>query len=183
LSYFDHEKPLDNELEYQFQKHYSRNCVLKTCNNSVTLSKISEIDHSTPVIYNSVNVFVGRWSSGKTYTCIKEFINLFHASERTHLLVYISKYPNIIDPTFTEFKRIMWFYIVFVSADEADEYTKHLFAYKTVYEKIAESTSLGDEDLDEENVEDLLNSLAVPDFIDKGLHTIIFLDDSAIVDC
>jgi hypothetical protein len=36
-----------------------------------------------------------------------------------------------------------------------------------------------DEDLDEEDEQDLLNALAVPDFSVKRLHTIIFLDDSA----
>jgi hypothetical protein len=126
-------------------------------------------------MYKSVNVFVGRRSSGKTYTCIKELSKIFRASERTHLLVYISKNPNIIDPTFNELRSFMRFPIVFVSADEADEYIKHLIAYKTVYEKIAE----GDEELDEMEEEDLLNSLARSDFSVKGLHTIIFLDDSA----
>jgi hypothetical protein len=66
----------------------------------------------------------------------------------------------------------MRFPIVFVSADEADEYIKHLIAYKTVYEKIVEG-------VDEEDEQDLLNSLAVPDFSIKGLHIIIFLDDIA----
>jgi hypothetical protein len=31
----------------------------------------------------------------------------------------------------------MRFLIVFVSADETDEYIKHLIAYKTVYERLA----------------------------------------------
>jgi hypothetical protein len=72
----------------------------------------------------------------------------------------------------------MRFPIVFVSADEANEYIKHLIAYKTVYEKIAP----GEEDLneiDEDDVENLLNILARPDFSVIGLYTIIFLDDSA----
>jgi hypothetical protein len=72
----------------------------------------------------------------------------------------------------------MAFPIVFVSADEADEYIKHLIAYKTVYEKIANGEL---DNLDEEDIEDLLNSLAVQDFSIKGLHTIIFLDESAII--
>jgi hypothetical protein len=129
-------------------------------------------------MYNSVNVFLGRRSSGKTYTCIKEFIKIFQASERTHLLVYISKNSNIIDPTVIELRSFMRFPIVFVSADEADEYIKHVIAYKPVYEIIAN----GKEDLheiNEEDIEDLITSLAVPDFSVKGLNTIIFLDDSA----
>jgi hypothetical protein len=72
----------------------------------------------------------------------------------------------------------MRFPIVFVSADEADEYIKHLIAHKTAYEKIV----AGEEDLnkmEDEDIEDLLNSLAVPDFSIKGLHIFIFLDDSA----
>jgi hypothetical protein len=87
-------------------------------------------------MYNSVNVFVGRRYSGKTYTCINDFIKIFRASERTHLLVYISKNPNIIDPTFNELRSFMRYPIVFVSADEAEECIKHLIAYKTVYEII-----------------------------------------------
>jgi hypothetical protein len=75
MTYFDNENTLDNELDYQFQKHY-----IKSNKTGVTLSKISEIDRSTPVMYNSVNIFVGRRSSGKTYTCIKEFIKIFRAS-------------------------------------------------------------------------------------------------------
>jgi hypothetical protein len=79
----------------------------------------------------------------------------------------------------------MRFPIVFVSADEADEYIKNLIAYKTVYKKIAAGElRLGvgnyvDEDLNEEDIEDLLNFLARSDFNVKDLHTIIFLDDSA----
>jgi hypothetical protein len=84
-------------------------------------------------MYNSVNVFVGRRSSSKTYTCIKEFIKIFPASERTHLLVYISKNPKIIDPTFHELRSFMRFSIVFVSVDEADEYIKNLIYYKNFY--------------------------------------------------
>jgi hypothetical protein len=74
----------------------------------------------------------------------------------------------------------MRFLIVFVSADEADEYIEHLIAYKTVYKTISET----DEDLDEEDRvgnydEDLLNTLARPDFSVKRLFIVIFLDDSA----
>jgi hypothetical protein len=83
MSYFDIENSTwNNELDYQFQKHYKESN--KTC---VTLSKISEIELSIPVMYNCANLFIGRRSSGKTYTCIKEFIKIFRASERTHLLV------------------------------------------------------------------------------------------------
>jgi hypothetical protein len=45
--------------------------------------------------------------------------------------------PNIIDHTFNELRSFMRFHNVFVFRDEADEYIKHLIAYKTVYEKIA----------------------------------------------
>jgi hypothetical protein len=70
----------------------------------------------------------------------------------------------------------MRFPIVFVSADEADEYIKHLIVYKTIYEQIVSGEC--DENIDDESVSLLLNSLAVSDFSIKGLHTIIFLDDS-----
>jgi hypothetical protein len=77
----------------------------------------------------------------------------------------------------------MRFPIIFVSADEANEYIKHLIAYKTVYEKIVEG-EVGNyfEDLNEEDVEDLLNSIAVPYFSIKSLHTIYFSLIVQIVD-
>jgi hypothetical protein len=128
-------------------------------------------------MYNSVNVLVGRITSGKTYTCIKEFIKIFRASERPHLLVYISKNPNVIDPTFDELKQFMNFPQIFISADNAETYIKHLIAYKTLYEKIVNEEDI--ENNSEIDIEDLLSSLAVNNFEVKGLHTLIFLDDSA----
>jgi hypothetical protein len=116
MLYFDNDNVLDNELDYQFQKHYKESNKNKS-GKSVTLSKIWDLDPSTPVMYKNINVFVGRRSLGKTYTYIKEFIKIFRASERTHLLVYISKNPNIIDPTFNELRSFMRFPIVFASAD------------------------------------------------------------------
>jgi hypothetical protein len=47
----------------------------------------------------------------------------------------------------------MRFHIVFVIADEVDEYIKYLIAYKTVYEKIIE----WDEDIEEHDVQLLFN--------------------------
>jgi hypothetical protein len=65
MSYGNYENIIDNDLDYHFIKH-----ILKSSKgrNEVSLSKISEIDLSIPFIYNSVNVFVGSRSSGKTYT-------------------------------------------------------------------------------------------------------------------
>jgi hypothetical protein len=108
-----------------------------------------------------------------------EFIKIFYASERTHLLVYISKNNNIIDRIFNELRSFMRFPMVFVSTDEADEYIKHLIAYKTVYEKTVEE----EEDLDEEDVEDLLTALAVPDFSIQGYIQSYFSMNVLIVDC
>ncbi|GMO12510.1 MAG: hypothetical protein Ta2E_00690 [Mycoplasmoidaceae bacterium] len=82
---------------------------------------------------NSVNVFVGRRSSGNSYTYIKEFINVFNTSKRTRLLVYITKNPNNITATFHELRGFMNFPIIFVNAENTDEYIKNLIAYKTLY--------------------------------------------------
>jgi hypothetical protein len=174
MSFFDKDNNNedDNELDYIFQQHHI------STNGLTHFSNISIIDSSTPIMYNSVNVLVGRRTSGKIYTCIKDFIKNFRASERTDLLVYISKNPNVIDPTFDELKQFMNFPKVFISANNAETYIKHLIAYKTLYEKILNN----EEDLEnysEEDIEDLLTTLAVDNFDVKGLNTLIFLDDSA----
>jgi hypothetical protein len=102
MSFFDKDNnDIDDELDYQFQSHYKKTNV-KQGKNGVSLSQIAEIDPSTRVMYNRVNVHAGRRTSGKTYTCIKKFIKIFHTSKRTHLLVDITKNPNIIDHTFNE---------------------------------------------------------------------------------
>jgi hypothetical protein len=73
----------------------------------------------------------------------------------------------------------MKFIIVFESADKADEYIQHLIAYKTVYEKIISNEENMNE-MEEKDIEHVLVfSLARSDFSVTGLHTIIFLDDSA----
>jgi hypothetical protein len=85
MSFFDKDNinEDDNELDYMFQQHHI------SSNGLTHFSSISIIDSSTPIMYNSVNILVGRRTSGKTYTFIKEFIKIFRASERTHLLVYL----------------------------------------------------------------------------------------------
>jgi hypothetical protein len=67
---------------------------------------------------------------------------------------------------------------VFISANNAEEYIKHLIAYKTLYEKLVANEE-DTENYSEEDIEDLLTTLAVNNFDIKSLHTLIFLDDSA----
>ncbi|GMO13015.1 MAG: hypothetical protein Ta2E_01850 [Mycoplasmoidaceae bacterium] len=118
MTYFgDDNSALDEALDFQFQSHYITNL-----GKNVSLSKISEIGPSTPYMYHSVNVFIGRRSSCKIFTYIKEFIQNFKISKRTRLLVYITKNPNIINPTFHELRTFMNFPIIFFFAENDDKF-------------------------------------------------------------
>jgi hypothetical protein len=136
-------------------------------------NSITEISPNTPIKYNSVNVALGRCGFGKTHTFIQEFVRIGRDSERTHMLIYITK-KNVVDRTFSAQRELIDLPIEIVPGEVAEQYIRELIRYKTIYESVAD----GSETLSEEEVEVLLDSLKVYDFSVRGLHTLVFIDDS-----
>ena len=139
------------------------------------LSAITPISQYSPIKYNSVNVAVGRRGSGKTHAFMKEFIRIGEASSRTHMLIYVSKNLNVVDPTFEKFRDLIPIPIEIVEAEFFEEYIKNIIMYKEYYEKIIEQDVV--DDLTDDLVEEFQQVLKIKDFSERGLHTLIFIDD------
>ena len=153
------------------------NCALNTNNKNINDSLISKIHDEINVYYNSVNIFVGKQGSGKTLSAIKEIIKISQVCPITHLLVYITKTGNKIDPTFESLKQLINIPIEYVKEDEAEQYMKSLLAYKQLYKTII-NDGLEDEIIDEQR-DEIFDVLHVNDFNNENLHTLILLEDIA----
>ena len=90
----------------------------------------------TNTYVNSVNVFVGRQRTGKTYTAIKEIIKITRIYPETHLLVYINKDGKPNDDTFERTKDLIECSIIYVSYDDIVDFMKQLLDYKYTYNTI-----------------------------------------------
>ena len=56
---------------------------------------INEIDPEIPTKYNSVNVFLGRAGSGKSFNILQTFAKISQVCPRTHLILYINKITTV----------------------------------------------------------------------------------------
>ena len=87
----------------------------------------------TNTYVNSVNVFVGRQRTGKTYTAIKEIIKITRKDPQTHLLVYVNKDGKPNDDTFERTRDLINCSIIYVSYDDSRDYLEKLLEYKRTY--------------------------------------------------
>ena len=71
--------------------------------NPITKEKLRKISR-TNVYANSVNLYVGRPRSGKTYLAIHDIISVVRNDPNTHLLVYINERGECDDDTFERFQ-------------------------------------------------------------------------------
>ena len=81
---------------------------------------------------NSVNVYVGRPRSGKTYLALHDIISIVRNDECCHLLVYINESGTSDDDTFNRFEQLIDVPIVFVKYDECEKFLKELIEYKNI---------------------------------------------------
>ena len=140
--------------------------------NREALTKIP----GTNTYVNSVNVFVGRQRTGKTYTAIKEIIKISRNHPQTHLLVYINKDGKPNDDTFERTKDLINCSIIYVSYDNSKEYLKQLLEYKHTYNIIKDKHL--ENELPQKHMEELAENLSISDLSNEYLHTIILLEDA-----
>ena len=152
-------------------------CALNTNQRNINDSLISKIHDEINIYYNSVNIAVGKQGSGKTLSDLKEIIKISQVCPITHLLVYISKTGQKLDPTFESLKPLINIPIVYVKEDEAEDYIKTLLAYKQLYKEIVNNNL--ENDIIDEQKEQIFDILHINEFSNENLHTIILLEDIA----
>ena len=131
--------------------------------------------HGTNTYVNSVNVFVGRQRTGKTYSSIKEIIKITRIHPETHLLVYINKDGKPNDDTFERTKELINSSIIYVSYDNMVDYLQQLLSYKYIYNRI-KNLHL-EQELPQKHMNELSENLGIYDLDKDYLHTLIMLED------
>lgn len=153
------------------------NCALEVNSQRIDHALIKKIHPDINIYYNSVNIFVGKQGSGKTLNGIKEIIKISQICPITHLLVYISKTGEHIDPTFESLKQLIDLPIVYVKEDDAEAYVQNLLSFKQLYRDI-KVNGYENRIIDSQR-DELFDVLHINDFSRDELHTLILLEDVA----
>ena len=130
----------------------------------------------TNTYVNSINVFVGRQRTGKTYSAIKEIIKITRSHPETHLLVYIKKDGKPNDDTFERTKDLINCSIIYVSYDDMVFFMKQLLEYKYTYNAIKNKHL--ESQLSGKHMNELSEHLSIYDLNRKYLHALILLEDA-----
>ena len=135
---------------------------------------IKPIHPDINVRYNSVNVIVGKQSSGKTVIALSEIIKISVLNTH-HLLIYITKNGDENDRSFQSLKHLLKIPYITVSEKNAIEAVDELISAKNLYYLIKREHL--EDKINDEQKEDMFNVLHIKDFDKEFLHTLILFDD------
>ena len=154
------------------------------------LSEMYEILEENPIIKerlrkisgtntyaNSVNVYVGRPRSGKTFQALHDIISVIRNDPCCHLLIYINESGCCDDDTFARFDDLITVPIIFVKYKDYEQYLKTILDYKNVYNKI-KSENIDVKTIPAEVKKDLFETLHISNFNMPYLHTLIMTEDA-----
>lgn len=158
-------------------KNTIHSCVTNTLQNYASHtneSLLREIHPDVNIRLNSVNVIVGKQSSGKTVIALEEVIKL-GVLDTHHLFVYVTKDGHETDKTWLALKPLLQIPYVIVSESDAVDALKTIIAAKNLY-GIIRNDNLQDK-IDDKQLLDMFDVLAVSNFERETLHTIVLFDD------
>ena len=144
--------------------------------NPITKERLRCIPN-THTYANSVNVYVGRPRSGKTYLALHDIISVIRNDETAHLLVYINESGQCDDDTFQRFQQLIEIPIMFVKYADAEQYLRQLNQYKQIYNRIKD-TNTSIQDIPNRVINDIQEHLHIADMRLPHLHTLILLEDA-----
>jgi len=125
---------------------------------------------------NSLNVFVGRQRTGKSYQAIQEIIKISRIDPTAHLLIYVNQSGSNDDDTFKIFSELIEIPIIFVKYSEIEEFMKKFLRYKEIYNKIKEEHC--ENEIPKNCLDELLEALYINDLDNEYLHTLILMEDA-----
>ena len=144
--------------------------------NPITKERLRKIS-CTNTYANSVNVYVGRPRSGKTFKALHDIISVIRNDPNVHLLVYINEKGECDDDTFDRFQQLITVPIVFVKYTDCEKYLKNLLEYKGVYNKI-KAHGLSEDEIPPDVRDEIEDVLMANDFNREYLHTLILTEDA-----
>ena len=109
--------------------------------NPIVKERLRKI-HGTNTYANSVNVYVGRPRSAKTFQALHDIISVVRNDPNVHMMVYINESGECDDDTFERFQELIDADVVFVKYQDAEQFLKKLLDYKMIYNKIKDSITV-----------------------------------------
>jgi hypothetical protein len=88
--------------------------------NPIVKERLRKIN-GTNTYANSVNVYVGRPRSGKTFQALHDIIAVLRNDSNVHMLIYINESGEIDDDTFERFQELITVPISFVKYKDAEK--------------------------------------------------------------
>ena len=143
--------------------------------NPIVKERLRKIPN-TNTYANSLNVFVGRQRSGKSYQAIQEIIKISRYDPCSHLLIYVNEKGESDDDTFSRFKDMIELPIAYVKYSDVVNFMKKLLDYKNIYNKIKDNHA--EQEVPKECLDELLNELCIEDLDRPYLHTLILMEDA-----
>ena len=138
--------------------------------------RLRKIDN-TDLYANSVNVYVGRPRSGKTFQALHDVISMVRNDPCVHMLVYINESGQIDDDTFERFEELITTPIIYVKYADYEKFLKRIAQYKNIYNRIKD-TNLPLSEIPDDVRKDLFKTLCISDFSRPHLHTLIMTEDA-----
>lgn len=144
--------------------------------NKLSNATISSIHPEIYLKYSSVNVFLGKQGSGKTFVLNKELLKLSLIDSNVHLIIQVTK-DERKDETFEMFKEQINLSIISINYNNIIEYINNLIFHKMIYEYIIENDLVNK--IDQEQINEVLEYLHIDSFERKSLQEVIVFDDAA----
>jgi hypothetical protein len=131
---------------------------------------------NTNIYANSVNAYVGRPRSGKTFSAVRDIINVIRNDPNVNALIYINESGELDDDTFKRFTQLIDVPIVYVKYNDADNYLQRICQYKQYYNQIKERHL--ENQCPKQYAEDIFETLNIDSFDLPYLHTLVLLEDA-----
>lgn len=129
--------------------------------DKLSTAKISIIHPEIFLKYSSVNVFMGKQGSGKTFTMNKELLKLSLIDSDVHMIVVATKDERNNerkDETFETFRKQIRLPVVTINYDSIVDYINDLIFHKMIYDYILDNNLV--DRIDEEQANEVLEFLS-----------------------
>ena len=143
--------------------------------NPIVKEKLRKIN-GTNTYANSVNVYVGRPRSGKTFQALHDIIAVLRNDSNVHMLIYINESGEIDDDTFERFQELITVPILFVKYKDAEKCLRSILDYKIIYNKI--KNNCAEREVPTHVRDEIFDALHITDFDKPYLHTLILTEDA-----
>jgi hypothetical protein len=143
--------------------------------NPIVKEKLRKIN-GTNTYANSVNVYVGRPRSGKTFQALHDIIAVLRNDSNVHMLIYINESGEIDDDTFERFQELITVPILFVKYKDAEKCLRSILDYKIIYNKI--KNNCAEREVPTHVRDEIFDNLHINSFDRDFLHTLILTEDA-----